>query len=158
MTELATDKKDLSETIKVLTTRCRLLEQDRNREALRKAAPEALDKVPPTTPEIMSAPSSNSSPLETLIHLEVLKAVRGLSSPPAQSVPQTERNTKSDSDHLQNNLTEIDEKLQSIIENEKFLYERILEVNKSVNELNNKQPVPTPVLYCSSKSTYKTAS
>ena len=81
MTELATDKKDLAETVEVLTTRCRLLEQERNRKALEKAAPEALEKAPPYATSV-STPAPlplSSTPLETLIHLEVLKAIKSLS-------------------------------------------------------------------------------
>ena len=42
MSKLAIEKKDLSETIEILTTRCRLFEEDRNNVATRNAAPKAV--------------------------------------------------------------------------------------------------------------------
>ena len=78
MSKVAIDKKDLSETIEILTTRCRLFEEDRNNVATRNAAPKAVPvstNHPAPAPAPASAPTGNS-PLETLINLEVLKAVK----------------------------------------------------------------------------------
>ena len=77
MTELATDKKDLSETIDILTTRCRLLEQERNKSAVSKVAPEALAKEPsPSLSPTPTPPIPATTPLESLINLEVLKSIK----------------------------------------------------------------------------------
>ena len=42
MNKLATEKKDLSETVEILTTRCRLFEEERNNQATRMLFPKLL--------------------------------------------------------------------------------------------------------------------
>ena len=71
LAKLATEKKDMGETVEILTTRCRLLEEARNTAATKLAAPKALLVPNLNTPE--PAPAGSSSPLETLINLEVLQ-------------------------------------------------------------------------------------
>ena len=48
--KLSSDKKDLSDTVDILTTRCRLLEDERNKAATEKAAPKAIPKAGHDTP------------------------------------------------------------------------------------------------------------
>ena len=153
MTLLATEKKDLSETVEILTTRCRLCEQERNKEALTKAAPEAMQKdtsknFTNSRPE-PPPPVASNSPLETLIQLEVLKAIKTFTPsavpstvPPAapsvapaafQSVPPPPH------DSLEKHLKIIHDKLECIIDNEKFLFERFLSLENTVNELYRAQ-------------------
>ena len=46
ISKLATEKKDLGDTVEILTTRCRLLENERNTAATKNAAPKAVpDKI-----------------------------------------------------------------------------------------------------------------
>ena len=65
MNKLATEKKDLSETVEILTTRCRLFEEERNNAATKNAAPDAFPKGPTNQIPPVSVPPGNSS-LETL--------------------------------------------------------------------------------------------
>ena len=77
--KLASEKKDLRDSLEILTTRCRLLEQERNNAATRNAMPTAIPT--PTVPTRTPASPTNTSPrssLETLINLEVLKAVKAI--------------------------------------------------------------------------------
>ena len=129
LTKIATEKKDLDETVEILTTRCRLLEEERSKAATKLAAPKALHVPNPVSPE--PAPIGSSS-LETLINLEVLKAVKAF-SPTSVPPPTAPCDPPTPSDASEKHLKDINETLQTIIDNQKFLYERIEIIISTVN-------------------------
>ena len=99
-------------------------------------APEALAKEPsPSLSPTPTPPIPATTPLESLINLEVLKSIRGFSSSPHEQ-PSTNEDQKGFNASVEKYLKELDNKIQSIIDNEKFLYERLQELNLTVNDIH----------------------
>ena len=134
----------MTESIEILTTRCRLLEDDRNKAAAMRVAPRAFPKD-----NLCSESSSSkvgSSSLETLINLEVLKAVKAFSPEHSSTPPQPQTPAETpllpttpspaiSSSHQSNLLMDINDSVKCIIDNQKFLYERIKELTNTINLL-----------------------
>ena len=88
--------------------------------------------------------ATSNSPLETLIQLEVLKALKTLSpveipppsTAPAPAPPSAPPSAPKDHDHSEHlNLKLINDKLDCILDNERFLYERIKFFENTLNEI-----------------------
>ena len=138
LAKLATEKKDLADTLEILTTRCRLLEDERNKAATLKVAPKAIpaeNSSPSPSPSV----GAGTSPLETLINLEVLKAVKTISPDQSTHVPSPPPSAVFATNDL---VKEIDDNVKCIIENQKFLFERFQELLKTVNMMAQ-SPVQT---------------
>ena len=139
MNKLATEKKDLSETVKIFTTRCRLFEEERNTAATKNAAPNAIPRPASTQVPTVSNTPGNSS-LETLINLKVLKAVKSFSPGSDPTAPPKQTHSEfSDCSANDIDIKHINENLQCILDNQKFLYERFQSLSSTIDLLAKAQ-------------------
>ena len=131
--ELDQELKSQTESLEILTARCRLLEDDRNRSAS-SSLNSNKDSDCPAQPPPIPPVSSQSSPLESLINLEVIRAIKEHSRPD-MSVHATSILSK---------LEVITEKLEIIFENEKFLNDKLGNIQVALNDVHNMCSVSVP--------------
>ena len=132
--ELDQELKSQTESLDILTARCRLLEDQRNKSVSSSLNP-SRDKDVVTNASPMP---SVSSPLESLINLEVIRAIKEHSKP---DKPTHEFNIIS-------KLDSITEKLEIVFENEKFLNNKLDNIQVALNDVHKMcstfAPPPSP--------------
>ena len=137
--ELDQELKSKSESIDILSARCSLLEQERNKYASNSATADVHVTLLSTArdsehPPVHLEPSrTSSSPLESLINLEVLKAIKEHTNTANKDTPKDD--PSKENKMILEKVNEISSKIEIIIENEKFLNNKLSTINISIAEV-----------------------
>ena len=133
--QLEVKLRDHDETIKILTARCKLLENECKDYASKTSSSSQSQGAPVQPPPSSTCPpilgTGTSGSLETLVHLEVLKSIRGFSN--NYKVDHTDN---ADIRHIASvfaQVNNITEKLETVLENENILNEKLNSISSFLN-------------------------
>ena len=176
LTEQDVHVNDMKEKLEILTTRCRLFEQDRNERAYNSIdspipTPKTSLQSPAPSPSVVHVPSISQTAIASLINLEVLRAVKASAAgypPPPPHAPSPPQSPSAPHAHPCPSVTLLEIKLAALeasvvnkIDSLKHeltntfvsLISEHFESQSQSNQIPNKDPTPTQRSVSTSTST-----